>query len=977
MALDATKPADTENYVSDLGYYLRETRAYLNALELAAGGGDGSDGADAEFVYVIGAQVFKFTAGIAVPTPATIVLTAALHGILTDYLWQYWNGSAWANLSGTNDEETYSLTYNNAAWGTDKTLRVRCVSDGEYDEITMVKLYDGESGYTVILTNETHAINCNSSGVPEAGELGDGGKASCGILVYRGIVQLAPVAEAATPGANEYRYNIGTPLNGTAARTDNETFYLATATADSGNVPITVYCEGLTVAITKLFTFTKARAGVDGVDGADGADGAAGVGSRTVNLTAAALGFVYDTEGANPSPGSAVVTATALNTVGTPYYNFFLNDVSVQHSTAATYTYTPQAAHGNMPDKIEVELREDATDNPILARDQITMVGLKTGGDGITTLLTNEAHALPVNQAGTVDYTDSGTDIQVWIGSTALPYGSGAGNPYFEVAAAVTSGTVTIGSASTPSSNVRRFAAHSAMTTDKAIITFTITVVNSAGASFTITKVQTLVKSHDGADGADGSDGPGLAFRGNWATGTAYIGTAYVKDVVKNGATYYICQSSHTSGVWADDLAAGKWVAFGASFTSVATDLLLAQDVYITKRLYFTGGDSQIVVTADSALEIDSESGIKLLGAASIYMDEPDSVECTNGRLTGGFVEFYAQDHGIITGDRIIFHDADGVAAGWDSLESSEVFLAKRVDDDWFYIKDASTGIALGTVGFDPWTGSMYVVKVTPSAVVFKSEKGMTTPISVSMGTAPGYWKNGLFFWPSTAFEGRFAIGVNPGSNDWARFDDVYIAADSIVLQYDAGSASGVTFVGYNGSGTTQTDSEIAFTKAVLRLQARTAEPSTANQGIYGYGNEVKVIDVAGNKTTISPHNFELFEPPVEQESPWTYSSENSFLGKQVTADMYGALKAIEKIYEEVFQEQIQLIFLKDIPKLDWEEEQDKLEIAYNEQLAKMDLIKRRVMPKFERREMPKWVKKRLDYEKSQKAIGWEEGRDE
>jgi len=42
-----------------------------------------------------------------------------------------------------------------------------------------------------------------------------------------------------------------------------------------------------------------------------------------------------------------------------------------------------------------------------------------------------------------------------------------------------------------------------------------------------------------------------------WVTGTAYI----VDDVVTNSSTTYICLVAHTSGVFATDLAASKWVA--------------------------------------------------------------------------------------------------------------------------------------------------------------------------------------------------------------------------------------------------------------------------------------------------------------------------------------------------------------------------------------------------------------------------------
>jgi hypothetical protein len=82
-------------------------------------------------------------------------------------------GSAWTNLSGTQNASTYSLLI---MFGQTTSLRVRCLSGAKFDEITIVKLYDGtvgsngingstgatgstgasgSDGYTIILTNES------------------------------------------------------------------------------------------------------------------------------------------------------------------------------------------------------------------------------------------------------------------------------------------------------------------------------------------------------------------------------------------------------------------------------------------------------------------------------------------------------------------------------------------------------------------------------------------------------------------------------------------------------------------------------------------------------------------------------------------------------------------------------------------------------------------------------------------------------
>lgn len=65
----------------------------------------------------------------------------------------------------------------------------------------------------------------------------------------------------------------------------------------------------------------------------------------------------------------------------------------------------------------------------------------------------------------------------------------------------------------------------------------------------------------------------GLNYRGAWLTGTAYA----LEDYVLQGGSLYFCASAHTSGTFATDLAATKWVALtlssasGVSFTPSGT----------------------------------------------------------------------------------------------------------------------------------------------------------------------------------------------------------------------------------------------------------------------------------------------------------------------------------------------------------------------------------------------------------------------
>lgn len=161
-----------------------------------------------------------------------------------------------------------------------------------------------------------------------------------------------------------------------------------------------------------------------------GLDGTIGESGRTVVLTAETLAVTYNTEGLVPQPASITITAYPYNTVETPHVTFYINDAEVtvgvvEHSDGRwTCTYYPQTDITAMPDKIEAELTEfiGSVESQILARDQITIYGLKFGSDAITMILSNEGHVIPVDYLGSEDYTGSGTNIMVYEGAIPLDY---------------------------------------------------------------------------------------------------------------------------------------------------------------------------------------------------------------------------------------------------------------------------------------------------------------------------------------------------------------------------------------------------------------------------------------------------------------------------------------------------------------------------------------------------------------------------
>lgn len=249
---------------------------------------------------------------------------------------------------------------------------------------------------------------------------------------------------------------------------------------------------------TVRFDVGVSKIGVDGINGSAGSD------AKTVVLTADQYVVQYNGDG-EKTPVSITLTATEQNHNGTVYYEFLKNNNTEQNTTSNTYVIPDvDEASINTTDLWEVRTREGSSSGTVISFDNTDIFGLKDGTNAITAFLTNEAHTLPTDNNGNVTYSDSGTSVLVFKGASELN-GITSGTPtlgQFTVSTSVTSGTISVGT-KTSSGNPMVFGDHNSMTTDLAIIEYTINVENLV----TLKKYQTLSKSKQGQDGSDGQDG--------------------------------------------------------------------------------------------------------------------------------------------------------------------------------------------------------------------------------------------------------------------------------------------------------------------------------------------------------------------------------------------------------------------------------------------------------------------------------------
>lgn len=391
---------------------------------------------------------------------------------------------------------------------------------------------------------------------------------------------------------------------------------------------------------TDLITFNESFIQAS-LESATGADGAAGINARAVTLTTPNQSFAYNSNGLLPSPATSVITATSFNTTGEVYYEFFINDVSTGAATTTnTYTYTPQASFDSMPDKLEVQIREGSIDGPIEARDMMTLFGLKEGSNGITVMLSNEAHTLPKSATSVVTYTGSGTNINVWQGATALIEDSSSpyANSSFRVTAAGTG--ITPGAVTGTGTTTLTYGDASAMTADPAKIIFTIIAKLKDGTEITVSKQQSLSFSNAGVRGS----------RQFYAYGTAWTDAAALAAVVAvdpAGVVYgdTVTISNNSNFVMVKYWNGSAWVAPGIILDGslIVTNSITAAKIN-SNGLSIRDAYGNIILAAGSALDFSNVGGsTKPANNATVGAYLGDSAG-SGGNVTGKLGGVYIAD---------------------------------------------------------------------------------------------------------------------------------------------------------------------------------------------------------------------------------------------------------------------------------------------------------------------------------------------
>lgn len=151
----------------------------------------------------------------------------------------------------------------------------------------------------------------------------------------------------------------------------------------------------------------------------------------------------------------------------------------------------------------------------------------------------------------------------------------------------------------------------------------------------------------DKGDKGDAGDSPAMVFRGEYSAAKTYYGSSVRIDCVKYNDAYYVARIDAPGGSFSGKLPTNTdyWNQFGASFESVATDLLLAENANIAGWVFRDG----ILYSQDGTCYLNGETGdivtngLVLKKMVHITADNADdyATEQTNNGSTIKSIDFY------------------------------------------------------------------------------------------------------------------------------------------------------------------------------------------------------------------------------------------------------------------------------------------------------------------------------------------------
>lgn len=241
-------------------------------------------GEDAKSLTLVGNQIIRYEQPdfSDIPNQLNTTVSAKAVGLSGTPTWSFYNGVEWVVLE---NETAMDLTFaynDQLIWAERKEVTIKCELDGYYDELTIVKLANGTNGndaITVILTNESHTVAIDDSGFVATTEIEN---ARTNVLAYKG-------ANSVTP-----KITRGNCVGCDVAITD-ATVQLISLDNSFTSSAAELLVEVDDVTITKVWTISKSKQGLQGQSGQDGK-------SYVLNVTGGSRSITYSQINQDPRP---------------------------------------------------------------------------------------------------------------------------------------------------------------------------------------------------------------------------------------------------------------------------------------------------------------------------------------------------------------------------------------------------------------------------------------------------------------------------------------------------------------------------------------------------------------------------------------------------------------------------------------------------------------------------------------------------
>lgn len=213
----------------------------------------------------------------------------------------------------------------------------------------------------------------------------------------------------------------------------------------------------------------------------------------------------------------------------------------------------------------------------------------------------------------------------------------------------------------------------------------------------------TRITPEDGKNGRDG-EAPVMVYRSAWDASKEYYGTKHRRDVVFHNGAYYIARTDAGTFRGVAPTEKSNWNDFGASFESVATQLLLAEHANVGRWILSNGNLVSDLDDTRTHIRLDARNNEVWLHSAAVD-SAPAGVQNVTGDIvlaarSGGLGTSFSFRTNTKTYNARTSLSWQGVSADIDHVPNPRAPRDERREAISGRMTRADNGIAVGVAGY-------------------------------------------------------------------------------------------------------------------------------------------------------------------------------------------------------------------------------------------------------------------------------------